>query len=354
MHGRARLPEGGQPRCGSARQAPDLRAQAGEHHRPKSLERPSRTLERPLGESMTAVRARAFCRVWEGLWVEGSCEVGRCSINCSQTVVGPDCRVDLRSHPYTNIMNPLPRIRSPPNISIGTPPIPAVVRHSKEDLGSDPCPRQIIAALSGDLVCGPFRRLLRAGSTDIGLKRWVRPGGDSKAWLGRVERCDHWWGRCVCSRPLARDFVAPHDPERASAADMGMPAFRHVPRSTSAPQLAFQGSRSPYRRAPLHQYLPVSPVGTMSGLCLGIAPYGQITRRPLVAMDLGVGRRGRQRSGVRHEGLELRRPSAKAPSSIISEQPGALAHRWVQHHLAPDFDAVARVHMVLKVGASMQ
>jgi TPP-dependent pyruvate/acetoin dehydrogenase alpha subunit len=89
--------------------------------------------------------------------------------------------------------------------------------------------------------------------------------------------------------------------------------------------------------APHHHVIsPVSPVGTMVPVCLGIALYGQITRRPLVAMTW-VGD-GSAKAGVAHEGLNFAAVRKAPVIYIIQNNQVALGTRLGQHHLAPDFD----------------
>jgi TPP-dependent pyruvate/acetoin dehydrogenase alpha subunit len=66
-------------------------------------------------------------------------------------------------------------------------PDPAVIRAFDRTLRSDPRRRKIVGALGKDRLLRLYEGLLRARLHDIALKRWVRQGVLSKAWLGTGE-----------------------------------------------------------------------------------------------------------------------------------------------------------------------
>jgi TPP-dependent pyruvate/acetoin dehydrogenase alpha subunit len=69
----------------------------------------------------------------------------------------------------------------------GFRPDPAVMAAYRETLGRDPRRRRIVAALSPALLLGMYEEMVRFRLHDITLKRWVRQGVISKAWLGTGE-----------------------------------------------------------------------------------------------------------------------------------------------------------------------
>ena len=212
-------------------------------------------------------------------------------------------------------------------------PDPALVRQFKETIGAAPARAQIVAALSGDQLVDLYRRLLRARLHDIGLKRWVRQGVISKAWLGTGEEATTV-GPVFALLP-ARDFVAPMIRNASACCDMGMPLadmYRGYLGTANSPSRG----RDLHIGAPQHHVIsPVSPVGTMVPVCLGIALYGQITHRPLVAMTW-VGD-GSAKAGVAHEGFNFAAVRKAPVIFIIQNNQVALGTRLNQHHLAPDF-----------------
>jgi TPP-dependent pyruvate/acetoin dehydrogenase alpha subunit len=66
-------------------------------------------------------------------------------------------------------------------------PAPEVLAAFDRTLRADPERRKIIRALDDDLLLRLYAGLLRARLHDIALKRWVRQGVLSKAWLGTGE-----------------------------------------------------------------------------------------------------------------------------------------------------------------------
>lgn len=64
---------------------------------------------------------------------------------------------------------------------------PALVDDFGAKLESDPARHEIITSLDEDELLSIYRDLLRTRIHDIGLKRWVRTGVISKAWLGTGE-----------------------------------------------------------------------------------------------------------------------------------------------------------------------
>jgi TPP-dependent pyruvate/acetoin dehydrogenase alpha subunit len=66
-------------------------------------------------------------------------------------------------------------------------PDPALVRNYQERLEVTDDRHEVVAALSQDDLLSLYRDLLRTRLHDIGLKRWVRTGVISKAWLGTGE-----------------------------------------------------------------------------------------------------------------------------------------------------------------------
>lgn len=66
-------------------------------------------------------------------------------------------------------------------------PDPDLVDQFAATLESDPARHAIVTALTEDDLLSIYRDLLRTRIHDIGLKRWVRTGVISKAWLGTGE-----------------------------------------------------------------------------------------------------------------------------------------------------------------------
>jgi 2-oxoisovalerate dehydrogenase E1 component len=205
----------------------------------------------------------------------------------------------------------------------------------RERLSADPERKKVIRQLGREQLLTLYRRLLRARLHDIGLKRWVRQGVISKAWLGTGEEATTV-GPVFALDP-ARDFVAPMIRNASACCDMGMPLsdmFRGYLATSNSPS---RGRDVHIGSLSNHVISPISPVGTMVPICLGVAMSGQLRRKQMIALTW-VGD-GSAKVGVTHEGLNFA-AVRKAPLIVILQNNQvALGTRLSQHHLADSFDA---------------
>lgn len=212
-------------------------------------------------------------------------------------------------------------------------PDPALVRAFRETTERDPDRRRVIGALSPSRKLELYRRLLRARLHDIGLKRWVRQGVISKAWLGTGEEATTV-GPVFALDP-ARDFLAPMIRNASACCDMGMPLsdmFRGYLGTSNSPSRG----RDVHIGAPSnHVIAPISPVGTMVPVCLGVALSAQVRKQKLVALTW-VGD-GSAKAGVSHEGLNFAAVRKAPVIYILQNNQVALGTRLDQHHLAESF-----------------
>ncbi len=212
-------------------------------------------------------------------------------------------------------------------------PDAGLVREFRATIAGAPERQARVARLGRDQLLDLYRRLLRARLHDIGLKRWVRQGVISKAWLGTGEEATTV-GPVYALDP-ARDFVAPMIRNASACCDMGMSLagmFRGYLATSNSPS---RGRDVHIGSLEHHVISPVSPVGTMVPVCLGVAMAAQIRGTPLVAMTW-VGD-GSAKVGVTHEGLNFA-AVRKAPLVIILQNNQvALGTRLSQHHLADSF-----------------
>ncbi|MEO8200732.1 MAG: thiamine pyrophosphate-dependent enzyme [Gemmatimonadota bacterium] len=213
-------------------------------------------------------------------------------------------------------------------------PDPGLVKAFRDRLAVDPERSTVLAKLGPDQHLLLYRRLLRARIFDIGLKRWVRQGVISKAWLGAGEEASTT-GPVFALDP-SRDFVAPMIRNASACCDMGMPladmfrGYLGTANSPSGGRDAIVGSLS------RHVIAPVSPVGTMVPICLGIAMSAQIRKQQLVAMTW-IGD-GSAKVGVTHEGFNFAAVRKAPVIYILQNNQVALGTRLGQHHLAENFD----------------
>jgi 2-oxoisovalerate dehydrogenase E1 component len=221
----------------------------------------------------------------------------------------------------------------PPEYVSWTPDA-ALVKEFRERLSADPERKKILQRLGREERLTLYRRLLRARLHDIGLKRWVRQGVISKAWLGTGEEATTV-GPVFALDP-ARDFVAPMIRNASACSDMGMPLsdmFRGYLATSNSPS---RGRDVHIGSLSNHVISPVSPVGTMVPVCLGVAMSAQLRRKPLVALTW-VGD-GSAKVGVTHEGINFAAVRRAPLIIILQNNQVALGTRLSQHHLASSFD----------------
>ncbi|MGH7567905.1 MAG: thiamine pyrophosphate-dependent dehydrogenase E1 component subunit alpha [Gemmatimonadales bacterium] len=212
-----------------------------------------------------------------------------------------------------------------------------LVRAFRKALAADPERAAIVGALSDDEYLGLYAGLLRARLHDIQLKRWVRTGVISKAWLGTGEEATtvgpvHALERSGKSGP---DIVAPMIRNAAACCEMGM---------TVADMLRayLATGDSPSRGRDLHVgdvmrgvLQPISHVGDMAPVITGIALTFKMKGEPRVALTwLGD---GATKTDAAHEGTNFAAVQRVPAIFIIQNNQVALGTRLDQHHLPGDF-----------------
>jgi 2-oxoisovalerate dehydrogenase E1 component len=219
-------------------------------------------------------------------------------------------------------------------------PDPALLREFRERLAADPERKQVVKRLGREQRLTIYRRLLRARLHDIGLKRWVRQGVISKAWLGTGEEATTV-GPVFALDP-ARDFIAPMIRNASACCDMGMPLsdmFRGYLATSNSPS---RGRDVHIGSLSNHVISPISPVGTMVPVCLGVAMAAQMKKQKRVALTW-VGD-GSVKAGVTHEGFNFAAVRQAPVIFILQNNQVALGTRLSQHHLADSFEAWPRAY----------
>lgn len=217
---------------------------------------------------------------------------------------------------------------------------PQLVREFRETVQQDPARRRLVAGLGREDLLTLYRRLVRARLHDIGLKRWVRQGVISKAWLGTGEEATTVGP--VYALDAARDFVAPMIRNQSACCDMGMPLadmFRGYLATANSPS---RGRDVHIGSLHAHVIAPISPVGTMVPVCLGMALAARVRGERLVAMTW-IGD-GTAKAGVTHEGINMAAVQRASVIYILQNNQVALGTRLDQSHLATDFRGFPRAY----------
>ena len=197
----------------------------------------------------------------------------------------------------------------------------------RDQLASDPDRAREVAALTRDDLLGLYRDLLRTRLHDVGLKRWVKTGIISKAWLGTGEEAVTVGTVAALARD--RDVVCPMIRNAGALHMMGMPLadlFRGY--------LATEDS--PSRGRDLHigamdkgVIQPISHMGTSVTVVTGAALAFRYRGEDRVALTW-VGD-GATKTAACHEGMNLAAVQNAPVVFVIQNNQVALGTRVDQH-----------------------
>jgi len=237
----------------------------------------------------------------------------------------------------------------------------AWTRHDREvedfrkRVHAEPARAAIIARLTEEQHLDLYRGLVRTRLTDIALKRWVRQGVISKAWLGTgeeaatvgpvhalragmrnegVRNSPEENSSLISPHSSLPGFVAPMIRNSGACSEMGMPVadiFRAYMGTADGPTRGRDGHYGSLAHGVL---APISHVGDMVPVVTGIALSFALRRTGRVAMTW-IGD-GSTKAGVAHEGLNFAAVQRAPAVFIIQNNQVALGTRLEQHHLAAD------------------
>lgn len=212
-------------------------------------------------------------------------------------------------------------------------PDPALVRAFRTTIETVPERADIVSRLSAEARLELYAALLRARLHDVQLKRWVRTGVISKAWLGTGEEAVTV-GPCRALQ-AGTDIVAPMIRNAAACCEMGMPV-RDMLRAYLATGDAPFAGRDLHVGDFAHGVLqPISHVGDMVPVIAGIALSFKIKGERRVALTW-VGD-GSTKTAAAHEGTNFAAVQKVPAIFIIQNNQVALGTRLDQHHVPGDF-----------------
>ncbi|MBI3951021.1 MAG: thiamine pyrophosphate-dependent dehydrogenase E1 component subunit alpha [Acidobacteria bacterium] len=232
-------------------------------------------------------------------------------------------------------------------------PDPEVMQQYRRTLRQPPERREIIEHLSVDTLLGSYEGMLRHRLHEIALKRWVKQGIITKAWLGTGEEavtagCVHALNREPFENGEPHDFVAPMIRNAGACHEMGMPV-------SSIFKTYLGTADSPSRGRDLHVgdvnkgvVPPISHMGEMVPVCAGIALAFKMRRQPRVALTW-VGD-GASKTGAFHEGFSVAAALRVPLIVVLQNNQIALGTRVDRHHRG-DFTVWPKAYGV--EGASM-
>lgn len=191
----------------------------------------------------------------------------------------------------------------------------------------------VIASLAESQLLDLYRGLVRTRLTDVALKRFVRQGVISKAWLGTGEEAATVGPVHALRRGPDADVVAPMIRNSGACNEMGMPVadvFRAYMGTGDGPSHGRDGHYGDFSRGILP---PISIVGDGAAVVAGIALAMRARKRDTVALTW-IGD-GSTKTGVFHEGLNFAAVRRVPAIFIIQNNQVALGTRLAQHQLAP-------------------
>lgn len=206
-------------------------------------------------------------------------------------------------------------------------PAPELVADYRRRLESDPDRRARIGALDEAFLLRLYAGLVRTRLHDIMLKRWVRQGVLSKAWLGTGEEAVTVG--CVHALERGRDVVAPMIRNAGALFEMGM-SLEDVFHGVFATRRSSSGGRDLHfgdRDRGILQ--PVSHVGDMVPVVTGAALAFRQRGEDRVALTW-VGD-GATKTAAFHEGLNFAAVEAVPAVFVVQNNQVALGTRLDQH-----------------------
>jgi len=213
-------------------------------------------------------------------------------------------------------------------------PDPDLVRVFSEAWSRDPERAKVVNGLSREARLALYAGLLRTRLHDIMLKRWVRQGVISKAWLGTGEEAATVGPVHALDR--AHDVVAPMIRNAGACCEMGMPVadmLRGYLGTYDSPSRGRDGHVGNLRNRVLQ---PISPVGNVPPVTAGIAlSFVQRGERHVAMTWIGD---GSVKTGPTHEALNFAAVMKLPAIFIIQNNQVALGTRVEQAHLPGTFD----------------
>jgi TPP-dependent pyruvate/acetoin dehydrogenase alpha subunit len=195
--------------------------------------------------------------------------------------------------------------------------------------------REIIRKLTHTQLLAIYEGLLRNRLHDIALKRWVKQGVISKAWLGTGEEAAtigvvHALNRQANSLEHAKDVVAPMIRNAGACHEMGMTVadmFRGYLGTDDSPTRGRDLHIGDFKHGVL---TPISHVGDIMAVTAGIAlSFRQKGEKRLALTWIGD---GSTKSGVFHEAMNFAAVQNLPFIVIIQNNQVALGTRLDQHH----------------------
>ncbi len=212
-------------------------------------------------------------------------------------------------------------------------PDPALVQAFDATLHAAPDRAKAVAGLDAASRLELYAGLLRARLQDIALKRWVKTGVISKAWLGTGEEAATVGPVHALDRTL--DIVAPMIRNAGACREMGEPMAGGFKSYLGTEDSTSRGRDGHHGNLAYNVLQPISHVGDMVPVVTGIALAAKLRGEKRVALTW-IGD-GSVKAGVSHEGFNFAGVQKVPAIFIVENNRVALGTRFEQHHAAPDY-----------------
>jgi TPP-dependent pyruvate/acetoin dehydrogenase alpha subunit len=221
-------------------------------------------------------------------------------------------------------------------------PAAALLEEYHTTLQRDAQRADVIASLTEDRLLGLYAGMLRFRLHDYALKRWVRQGVISKAWLGTGEEAVTVGSVHALDRES--DIVSPMIRNAGACHEMGMPLaqlLRGYLGTADAPTRGFDLHIGDMTHGVVQ---PISHVGEMVPVITGIALSFQRRGEARVALTW-IGD-GATKTGAVHEGLNLAAVLRVPAIFVLQNNQVALGTQLHQHQLGDfrDWPAMYGMH----------
>jgi TPP-dependent pyruvate/acetoin dehydrogenase alpha subunit len=210
---------------------------------------------------------------------------------------------------------------------------PALVEAFDGTWRRDPRRAAAVAALDEAALLDLYAGLLRTRLHDVMLKRWVRQGVISKAWLGTGEEATTVGPVHALDR--ARDVVAPMIRNAGACCEMGMPVaamLRGYLGTSDSPSRGRDGHVGDFAHRVLQ---PISNIGNMPPVAAGIALASKLRGEGRVVLTW-VGD-GSVNVGATHEAFNFAAVHRLPVVFVIQNNQVALGTALTAHRLPEDF-----------------
>jgi TPP-dependent pyruvate/acetoin dehydrogenase alpha subunit len=219
-------------------------------------------------------------------------------------------------------------------------PDPALVEAYRRAWSDDPERAAIVAGLEREAKLELYRGMLRARLHDIMLKRWVRQGVISKAWLATGEEATTVGPVHALDRAV--DLVAPMIRNAGACSEMGM-SIADMLRGYLGTYDSPSKGRDGHVGSMEHRVLqPISHIGNMPPVTVGVALSFKMRGEQRVALTW-VGD-GSVKAGPTHEAFNFAAVQKLPAIFIVQNNQIALGTLVEWHHLPADFSDLHRAY----------